>query len=171
MSSPTAQAPEPTTWAAWAPNIEVYIISKLGRAPAGAYQTSAPSDGDRHPQPASAVHSTRHCVGITSSRAPVMAVPPATDGDCGHCARSTAPASPFARFPTSGEESELRATLRTHSRTFGTAGQVLGRGPNDPTAAVVLLALADLSHGGARTFEKKTEKGCHTPPRTKKSDL
>ena len=59
----------------------MYIISKLGRAPAGACQTSAPSDGDRHPQPASAVHSTRHCVGITSSSAPVMAAPPATDGD------------------------------------------------------------------------------------------
>ena len=41
----------------------------------------APSDGYRHPQPASAVHSTRHCVGITSSSAPVMAAPPATDGD------------------------------------------------------------------------------------------
>ena len=41
----------------------------------------APSDGYRHPQPASAVHSTRHCVGITDSSAPVMAAPPATDGD------------------------------------------------------------------------------------------
>ena len=81
MSSPTAQAPNPTTWAAWAPNVEVYINSKLGRAPAGACQTSAPSDGDRHPQPASAVHSTRHGVGITSDSAPVMAAPPATDGD------------------------------------------------------------------------------------------
>ena len=48
MSPPTAQAPEPTTWAAWAPNTEGYIISKLGRAPAGAYgrrrwQSSRPS--------------------------------------------------------------------------------------------------------------------------------
>ena len=41
----------------------------------------APSDGYRHPQPASAVHSTRHCVGITSGSAPVMSAPPATDGD------------------------------------------------------------------------------------------
>ena len=40
MSSPTAHGPKPTTWAAWAPNTEVYIISKLGRAPAGACQTS-----------------------------------------------------------------------------------------------------------------------------------
>ena len=68
---------------------------------------------------------------------------------CGHAARTTAPASPFARFPTSGEESELRATLRTHARTFGAAGQVLGRGPNDPTAAVVHLVLADLAPRGA----------------------
>ena len=68
---------------------------------------------------------------------------------CGRLARTTAPASPFARFPTSGEESELRESLRTHSRTFGAAGQVLGRGPNDPTAAVVHLVLADLAPRGA----------------------
>ena len=41
---------------------------------------------------------------------------------CSSRARSTAPASPFARFPTSGEESELRESLRTHSCTFGAAG-------------------------------------------------
>ena len=81
MSFPTEQGPGPTTWAAWAPNIEVCIISKLGRAPAVAYQDIAPSDGDRHPQPNIAVHSTRHCVGITASSASVMAAPPATDGD------------------------------------------------------------------------------------------
>ena len=81
MSFPTDQGPGPTTWAAWAPNIEVCIISKLGRAPAVAYQDIAPSDGDRHPQPNIAVHSTRHCVVITSGSAPVMAAPPATDGD------------------------------------------------------------------------------------------
>ena len=69
--------------------------------------------------------------------------------DCRCAARSTAPASPFARFPTSGEESELRESLRTHSRTFGAAGQVLGCGPNDPTAAVVHLVLADLAPRGA----------------------
>ena len=81
MSSPTAQAPELSTWAAWAPNYEVQVYSQLGRAPPGACQASAPSDGYRHPQPAIAVHSTRHCVGITSRSAPVMAAPPATDGD------------------------------------------------------------------------------------------
>ena len=68
---------------------------------------------------------------------------------CGHCARTTAPASPFARFPTSGEESELRATLRAHSRTFGTAGQVLGCGPNDPTASMIRLVLPDSAPRGA----------------------
>ena len=41
---------------------------------------------------------------------------------CGCSARTTAPASRFARFPTSGEESELRESLRTHSCTFGAAG-------------------------------------------------
>ena len=41
----------------------------------------APSDRDRHPQPASTVHSTRHCVVITSSSAPMMAAPPPTDGN------------------------------------------------------------------------------------------
>ena len=41
---------------------------------------------------------------------------------CGHAARTTAPASPSARSPTSGEGSDLRETLRTHSCTFGAAG-------------------------------------------------
>ena len=73
-------------------------------------------------------------------------------GWCPNCsgrARTTAPASPSARFPTSGEESELRGTLRTHSRTFGTAGQVLGCGPNDPTASMIPLELPDSAPRGA----------------------
>ena len=51
------------------------------RAPTRHRSETVPSDGYRHPQPDSAVHSTRHCFGITSRSATVMAAPPATDDD------------------------------------------------------------------------------------------
>ena len=76
----SAQAPSSTTWAAWAPILRCKYIVNLDVRP----RTPARHRSERRrspPQPVSAVHSTRHCVVITSSSAPVMAAPPATDGD------------------------------------------------------------------------------------------
>ena len=80
---------------------------------------------------------------------------------CGRRARSTAPASPFARFPTSSEESELRATLRTHSRTFGTAGLSALMRSQRPHCGDDTRRTSRLGSTRGGRLRRRREKGCH----------
>ena len=95
---------------------------------------------------------------------------------CSHSARSTAPASRSARFPTSGEESELRESLRTHSCTFGAAGLSARTRSQRPHCGDDTRRTSRLGSTRGGRLRRRRAKGCHPGamiprPRTKKSDL
>ena len=87
-------------------------------APTRHCSETVPSDRYRHPQPASAVHSTRHCFVITSRSATVMAAPPATDDDHLRLRNALESAPPGLRFEAPAWERQ-RSSRQLCSPTAG----------------------------------------------------